>query len=281
MVSEFLYTYFINPIYTGEGYNIYNTLVYAALLLLGLYGVERFLERLEVKIDARLFRSLVPFVILGGLLRGLESYYRATGQGVHAYLVTPGLYIMLTVIAATCLWLSRRMAEEEYDRPLLRMGVILAALGLVPVLSMVAEVLSGGAIDIFTGQPLTLNGKVFVLIWVSAAILSGIILLGAKRIKGLYTSENALIIFGIMLMASSATLGAMLLGYRGEQMLTEAMLSFSPYLYLIFNAAIVLVVLYLLEDTREKNWYWLGKFVILVLGLPHGIHNSIAILMGV
>ncbi len=281
MVSEFIYTYFINPIYTGEGYNIYNTLVYAMFLLVGLYGVERFLEHLEVKIDARLFRSLVPFVILGGLLRGLESYYRATGQGVHAYLVTPGLYIMLTVIAATCLWLSRRMAGEEYDRPLLHMGIVLVALGLAPVLSMVAEVLPGGAIDIFTGQPLTLNGKIFVLIWVSAAILSGIILLGAKRIKGLYTSENALIIFGIMLMASSATLGAMLLGYRGEQMLTEVMLSSSPYLYLIFNAALVLVVLYLLEDARDRNWYWLGKFVILVLGLPHGIHNSIAILMSV
>ncbi|MEE8357911.1 MAG: DUF63 family protein [Candidatus Hydrothermarchaeales archaeon] len=281
MVGEFIYTYFINPIYTGEGYNVYNTLVYAAFLLVGLYGVKRFFERLEVKIDARLFRSLVPFVILGGLLRGLESYYRATGQGVHAYLVTPGLYIMLTVIAATCLWLSHRMAGEEYDRPLFYMGVVLAALGLVPVLSMVAEVLSGGAIDIFTGQPLTLNGKVFVLIWASAAILSGIILLGAKRIKGLYTSENALIIFGIMLMASSATLGAMLLGYRGEQMLTEAMLSSSPYFYLIFNAALVLVVLYLLEDARDQNWYWLGKLTILVLGLPHGIHNSIAILMGV
>jgi len=281
MVGEFIYTYFTNPIYTGEGYNIYNTLVYAAFLLVGLYGVKRFLEHLEVKIDTRLFRSLVPFVILGGLLRGLESYYRATGQGVHAYLVTPGLYIMLTVIAATCLWLSHRIAGEEYDRPLLRVGVVLATLGLVPVLSMIAEVLSGGAIDIFTGQPLTLNGNVFVLIWVSAAIFSGIVLLGAKRIKGLYTSENALIIFGIMLMASSATFGAMLLGYRGEQMLTEAMLSSSPYFYLIFNGALVLVVLYLFEDARDRNWYWLAKLTLLILGLPHGIHNSIAILMGV
>ncbi|MEE8168861.1 MAG: DUF63 family protein [Candidatus Hydrothermarchaeales archaeon] len=281
MVSEFLYKYFIKPIYTGEGYNIYNTLVYAALLLLGLYGVERFLERLEVKIDARLFRALVPFLVLGGELRGIESYYRATGQGVHAYLVTPGLYIMLTTIAAACLWLSRRMAGKEYDRPLFRMGSALAALGLVLVLSKVAEVLSGGARNIFMGQPLALNAEVFALVWVFAVILSGIILLGTKRIKGLYTAENALIIFGIMLMASSATLGATLLGYRGEQMLTEAMLSSSPYLYLIFNVALVLVVLYSLEDDRETNWYWLGKFAILVLGLPHGIHNSIAILMGV
>ncbi len=281
MVGEFIHTYFINPIYTGEGYNIYNTLVYAALLLLGLYGVTRFFEHLKVKIDAKLFRSLVPFVILGGLLRGLESYYRATGQGVHAYLVTPGLYILLTIIAATCLWLSQRMDGEEYDRPLFYMGSALATLGLVLVLSKVAEVLSGGAVDIFMGQSLTLNVEVFALIWVSAVIISGIILLGTKKIKGFYTSENALIIFGIVLMASSATLAATILGYRGEQMLTEAMLSSSPYFYFIFNVAIVIVALYLLEDARDRNWYWLGKFTILVLGLPHGIHNSIAILMGV
>ena len=281
MVSEFLYTYFINPIYTGEGYNIYNTIVYAVLLLIGLYGVMRFIESLDVKIDAKLFRALIPFIVLGGELRGIESFYRATGQGIHAYLVTPGLYIMLTVIAASCLVLSQRIAGEEYDRPLFYMGSALAAFGLVLVLSAVSEVLSGGAVDVFIGQPLTLNTKIFALIWVLAAIFSGIILLGAKRIKGLYTAENALIIFGIMLMASSATLGAMLLGYRGEQMLTEAMLSFSPYLYLIFNGALVLVVLYLIEDARDQSWYWLGKFTILVLGLPHGIHNSIAILIGV
>ncbi len=286
VVSEFIEKYFINPIYTGEGYNIYNTLAYAALLLLGVYMVKRLLEYLEVKIDARLFIATMPFLVLAGELRGLESYYRATGQGVHAYLVTPGLYILIATLATVTLFFGKKLAGDRYDRVMIYLGTIIAAGGFFIVFSKVMDVRSQNAVNVYTGTPLVLNTDVFLGIWILAAVLSAGVLwctrnINAFKVKGMYSRENALIVFGLMLMASSATLGSVSLGYRGEQMFTELLLSSSPYSYLLLNVLIALGALYLIEDSKEESWYWLFKITIFVLGLPHGIHNSIGILMGV
>ncbi len=286
MVWEFIEKYFISPVYTGEGYNIYNTLAYAALLFIGVYFVKRLLEYLEVRMDVRLFIATVPFLVLAGELRGMESYYRAAGQGVHPYLVTPGLYILVTTLAIASLLFGKKFTGDKYDRTMTYLGTAMAAGGFFLVLSKVIGVWSQSVINVYTNTPLVLHTGVFLKIWILAAVLSAVIVWGIKNInvfksKGMYSRENALIIFGLMLMASSATLGSALLGYSGEQMLTDLMLSFSPYSYLLLNIFIVLGALYLIEDSREESWYWLFKITILVLGLPMGIHNSIGILMGV
>ena len=286
MVRQFIENYFINPIYTGEGYNIYNTLVYAALLFLGVYMIKKLLESLKVKMDARLFIATLPFLVLAGELRGLESYYRATGQGVHPYLVTPGLYILITTLAIASLLFGKKFAGDKYDRTMAYLGTAMAAGGFFIVLSKIMGVLSQTAINVYTNTPLVLNTGVFFGIWVLASVLSAGVLwctrnINAFKVKKMYSRENALIVFGLMLMASSATLGSVSLGYSGEQMFTELLLNFSPYSYLLLNVLIALGALYLIEDAREERWYWLFKITILVLGLPHGIHNSIGILMGV
>ena len=46
--DQFLLDYFINPVYTGEGYNVFNTLAYAVGLLVALYALQWGLKKYRI-----------------------------------------------------------------------------------------------------------------------------------------------------------------------------------------------------------------------------------------
>src|SRR3989344_9310669 len=120
---EFLQKYFINPIYTGEGYNIYNTLAYAIILILAAYGVYRLLKKLKIEIDRNFFLGILPFVAMGGALRSLQD----ANTAVNPLFITPIIYITIIFIALASLVFSRLLESHTkfaYYKSWLAIGLI-------------------------------------------------------------------------------------------------------------------------------------------------------------
>lgn len=275
---EFIKRYFIEPIYTSEGYNIYNTAVYGALLLAGAYGIAKLLKRFEVKMDERLFMAALPFVVLGGFLRALEEFARITGAGLlplSALFLTPGIYLLVAVLAIASLTVSVYLRRANYASAMAQMGWLLVLVTL-PLLLYDVLLVSSGSVSGIVFQPF-----VFFLILLLTALvaLAGIAVL--KRVH-LMRRENAIIFAGFAFEVSAVVLATYFLSYTAAQPETRALLGHNPFLYPFFKLGLILGIIYLVEGVpREEEAHWLSKLILLVLGLPMGIHNSLQVLMGV
>ncbi|WP_457555456.1 DUF63 family protein [Candidatus Pyrohabitans sp.] len=283
-IREFLHENFVRPLETGSGYNPYNTVTYGILLIAGAYAVLRLLRRLGVRLDERLFMALVPFVLLGGILRALEEFARVTGSGLvpHTFLLlTPGIYLLVTSITLVSLVLARALRGDEYPTLLIRSGAGLCAIAGAVFLYDVYLVVSGEAVSRFSGEVLKLQPEVFgwILITSSAASL---VLLFPLRKAGMYSGSNALIVWGAAFDAASVSV-ASLVGYTAEQPLTQLMLLAHPLLYPLFKLGLYLLLLYFVEKDvpASEESHWLTKLILLVLSLPMGLHNSLQVLLGV
>lgn len=67
-MENFIYNYFIRPILDHSGYNIVNTLVYAAIAIMAIYAIYRMIKG-RIAIDSRFITSVLCFVLLGSTMR--------------------------------------------------------------------------------------------------------------------------------------------------------------------------------------------------------------------
>ncbi|MFH2100637.1 MAG: DUF63 family protein [Candidatus Micrarchaeota archaeon] len=126
-MENFINDYFIAPIWDHSGYNIVNTLTYAAIAILAVFLIFRIL-RSRIKIDGMFIRSVLCFVLLGSTMRVVTDSidtgaFKAVSQ-VHqlvldshiydyGYLTTsPGIYLVtafLLFVSMAILYRIRRM----------------------------------------------------------------------------------------------------------------------------------------------------------------------------
>ncbi len=71
--TAFIQSYFINPLWDRTGYNIVNTLAYAAVALGALYLIWRQFEKHKVQIDRSFWACALAFVLFGSSLRVLTD----------------------------------------------------------------------------------------------------------------------------------------------------------------------------------------------------------------
>jgi uncharacterized membrane protein len=266
-IRNFIARYFIEPVMSTQGYNIYNTLVYALLFLVGLYLISRLLKRGKIKIDEGLFWSLVPFVFLGGVIRALSQYTFVKGEGLlpmSFWFFTPGIYILIAVITIVSLGISVTLKKE-------RPSIVMYVFGGVPVLIGLSYIFSKAS-----------NYGGFLKV-IGASLIVGILLFGFifKFWQNLISKANALIISGFILDTTTTTIATAFLGYTPEHVMTGLISSANPFLFLPFKLTIILVALYYLEKDLKEGKQWIFKLALLIMGLPHGIHDSLQILMGV
>ena len=107
-MENFIYDYFIDPIWSHSGYNIVNTLAYAAIAIVAVYLIYRILKN-RVPMDRKFVYAILSFVLLGSTLRVVtDSIDTGVMQPVtfihqfvldshiydYGYLtVSPGIYI--------------------------------------------------------------------------------------------------------------------------------------------------------------------------------------------
>lgn len=102
--DQFLWKYFVGPIEadaTGkttdgisEGYNPVNTFCYGLILAGSVYWIFRYLDSKGIKVDERFALALIPYILLGSILRVLEdaSYF---SEPTRYLMISPLIYIIV------------------------------------------------------------------------------------------------------------------------------------------------------------------------------------------
>jgi uncharacterized membrane protein len=112
MISDFIYKYYIDPIKTGQAYNVVDTLTYAIILVIGIYLIYRwmsgpsYMADVGFRFDEKFILATVPYIILGGVLRVIEDTGMITSDW-RFLLITPLIYFVLFFFTISMMYLAR------------------------------------------------------------------------------------------------------------------------------------------------------------------------------
>jgi uncharacterized membrane protein len=113
--DQFLWKYFAGPIEAdakgtpvdgiSEGYNPVNTLCYGLILAGSVYWIYRFLDRKNVSVDERFAIAIIPYVLLGSILRVLEDARFFTAPARYL-MISPLIYLVVGLFTIFLVYLS-------------------------------------------------------------------------------------------------------------------------------------------------------------------------------
>ncbi len=302
-IWQYIYKYYINGIIYDTSYNPVDTLTYAILLGISLFGVLKLLEKLSVEIDTRFMIAVAPYILAGSSLRVIEDLIETvekTGGAVAGsplrvledsfifstplrYLfITPIIYFFVFAVTVGILVLAitleRKGIIKNYYLFFGCAGLVWTAVNIVTLLavSKITNPVPAAAILILG---FTTTGIIYMV-----SRQSGFALLTDKL--------NISILFTHMLDASSTFIGIDWLGYYekhvaptffidtvGNYMSHPALVMY-PLKLLVFIPVLYMLD-YKFDIKKEKKLIAMMKLAILVLGLSPATRNTLRILMGV
>jgi len=280
-VWHYIDKYYLSGIINDTSYNPVDTLTYAIVLGISLFGVLKLLEKLNVKIDAKFMISVTPYIIAGSSLRVLEDLKIFTPPLKYLF-VTPIIYFFMFAVTisvlAIAINLERKRKIRDYHTFFGYAGTALAFLNICALL------VYGNVENAFPAAVILTLG----------IVSTGIVYFISRQLNfALLTDKvNISILFTHLLDASSTFIGMDWLNYYEKHvaptffidlagnftdhpslvMFPLKLLVFIPVLYMLDNK---------LEDEKERKLIGIMKLAILVLGLSPAVRNTLRILMGV
>jgi len=287
MAADFFQTYFIDPIITQgvAGYNIYNTPVYALGFALAAFGAYKLLKKLQIKIDKNFLIGIIPFIVLGSLLRVV----RDGGIINHWILVSPLIYFLIFALATAGLiigvWLHKTAIKYKIKFHSFDYHITWATIGIlldVYALSLLSNlpVASAPALLLIAG---------ITLAWIAAIFFTRFLAVTTAKIKYFYwlTRENASILSVHMFDATSTFVALAFFPNYYEQHVVSGFLIaiLGPWGQFLLKLAVVPIVLYLLdkelakpEERQLRNFL---KIAIVIVGFAPGLRNTLRLGFGV
>lgn len=252
--------YFVKPMVERTGYNIINTLVYAVIALAAAYAIYKLLKRLRIAITERFALAVVPFILLGAVVRVVVD----AGRYPYTLLTTsPGIYVVIAAVTLACVLVSYHF--KRLEKGMLLSGVLLLAsqalLLPVPKNAYAAmSILALAVLGTLAGLAISRLAKVRPGALGSAAVLS-------------HSLDGA-----------ATFIGVSALGYAEQHVLSNAIMGlsgsmFSFYVIKVLFASVA-VPLIANSDLRqdEKNYVLL---LLVIFGLAPGARDALRILGGV
>jgi len=278
-ISQFINTYYLEPIRGDEGYNPVNTLTWAIILGICIFGVFKLLEKLEVKITPRFIASVLPFVLAGSSLRVIEDSPSDIFHPPFSYfLITPNIYFLVFAITVGFLWISIRMQKAGFVKDF---HLTFAGFGLAWFFVNLAVLLHFDNV-VVPYVPLFVIG--------AGTGLTFIFYLVARHFKSsIFTDPLNLSILMVHLMdASSTYIGVDQLGYFEKHVVPTYLINLTGTALVMYPLKLIIFVgvLYVLDtqfedDERSLNLKTLIKMVILILGLSPATRNTIRMMLGI
>ncbi len=270
-MAGFVQTFFIDPITQYGGYNMVNTIVYLAILVVAAFVIFRLLEK-KVKFDFTFALAVLPFVLFGSAARVLEDLrvFPRSANPLEAgfYTITPGIYIavgIFTILALlVSLWLEKRF-QVPFWKPFAAIGLLAAAPFFAYDLSRL-QVLQGFA-------------EVIVL----AVVLSAIVWLAMKHWKPLFGKEklNLLAICGQALDGSATFVATQFYSCGEQHVVSNIVLQYAPWLFPVLKVLLIAAVVYLLdEEVKNENARGYIKVVLIILGFAPGLRDLLTLAVG-
>jgi uncharacterized membrane protein len=278
-ISQFINTYYLDPIRTDSGYNPVNTFTWALILGICIFGILRLLEKLEVKITPRFIASVLPFVLAGSSLRIFADSPAGLVHPPLSYLlITPNIYFLVFAVTIGCLWLSIRLQKTGLIKDF---HLIFAGFGLLWFFANIIILLHFHKV-VAAYVPLFVIGA-------GTGLTFACYLLARHLKSSMFTDPLNLSILLAHLMDASATyIGIDKLGYFSKHVvptyliqLTGTALVMYPLKLIIFVGVIYLLDTQFEDDRQSSNMKMLIKMVVLILGLSPATRDTIRMMLGI
>jgi len=279
MIREFLYKYYIDPIRYGQPYTLVDTLTYALILIAAVYIDYRGLRRYKIAVDDELVLATMPFVVLGGLLRGVED----TGMIASDFrflLITPLIFFTIFAVAAVSLFLGK-LAENA--------GLVARYSRVYGGAGIAACIVAGAALIWFglteTKIALDVLAAILALASVSSLALWALLVYGAKWD---YASNifYKLLIFGHMLDASATSYGIEIhpIRYVEQHVVGSGLIEATGTAFSMFLLKIVVIIpaIYILEQYRREGNPGLWHLILLAMitvGMAPGVRDMVRMVL--
>jgi len=280
-VWHYIDKYYINGIINDTSYNVVDTLTYAIVLGISLFGVLKLLERLNVEIDSRFMISVTPYIIAGSSLRVLEDS-RVFTPPLKYLFVTPLIYFFMFAVTVSVLAIAMNLERKgkirDYHTFFGYAGAAWAFLNIGALLAVD---------DIQNPIPAA-------VILILGIVTTGIIYFISRQFNFTLLTDkvNISILFAHLLDASSTFIGIDWLNYYEKHVaptffidLAGNLTSHPALVMYPLKLLVFIPVLYMLdnqfETEKEKKLIGIMKLAILVLGLSPATRNTLRILMGV
>jgi len=265
----------------GSTYTVFQTILYALLVLLGLYILYRCLKKADIPIDTPLILTGLSYIILGGLLRVVED----TGMVPEPWwilFVTPQVYILTLIFAVVMLFISYQLQKKRvvisYTTPFLLGGVIssLIAAGFLVWFGFTQ------ATDVDLG-----SGIAVFLIAAAAAAALWAVLRYLFRWEYINEPLYLVLIAGHMLDASATSYALEFKGYIEQHVLGSTLIELTgtPYVMFALKIAVLIPAVWVLEKFRKEEgmesiWH-LVLLAMIVVGLAPGLRDVLRMVLGI
>jgi uncharacterized membrane protein len=279
MISEFITTYYIDPIRYGQPYNIVDTLTYAVILIVAVFLIYRWIDRTGFPVDGKFVLATVPFVIFGGLLRVVEDTGFITSD-LHLLLVTPLIFFVMFFFTIAALFISRTLE---------RAGIIASYHTGYAGIGAISCILAAAFLAWF-GFTYTQVSVSILLIILALAIVTSCAVWGFMRyvIKWEYASDPlyCVLIFGQLLDASATSYGIDLhsIVYTEAHIVGGALIAWTGTAFSMFplKLAVLFPAVYILQLYRKEAppvlWH-LILLAMIIVGFGPGVRGMVRMVL--
>ena len=266
-VMDFFQTYFITPIQINGNYNLINSIIYALIALIFLYGIYKILDKQKIEIDFKFFLAVLPFVFLGSFARSLVDFDKLP---YSFWTVSPGIYLTIAGIFLAVLALSIFL-QKTINIWYWQISLIIGSIILVGLVSYVFLLIKL--------HNLLFGGAVIGLAILASAILYFIF----KKLKLAWAQGLSFIMFPAHMLDASSTFIAVDFLNAVEKhplpVLVNTLANTAAIMYILKLIVLIPVAYILYKDIEDKNMRNFFIITIAVLGLAEGLRNLISILI--
>ena len=266
----------------ASNYSVILTIIYALLVIAGLYILYRWLKRIKVPIDAKFILIGVIYVVLGGILHVVGDT-RLVPDPWEFLMETPQVYILVLIFAMIALYVSilleRHHKVISYSTPFMLTGIIasVAAFSVLVGFGLTGPV---GKFDI---------PAAVVVILLGALATVGVWALLRFVFRWKYVSDPLYItLLASHFLDASATGYAISVhpkGYIEQHVLGSGLIELTGTGYVMFALKFVVLVIaiWVLEKFRSQEgmgpiWH-LVIFAMIVVGLGPGVRDLLRMVL--
>jgi len=292
-INEFINSYFTRPVYDRSGYNMVNTVAYALVALFFAFLFFKILKKEKVKLDSKFVLRVIPFILLGSIVRvvtdatgdvaaGIPNRFLTNSStlfgvygivgGLHIYdysfiTTTPGIYVVVGLLAFLSILIFNRMRRMELLPKFAFLLLIPHVLLLLPLMENWPHLL-------------------LVLLLAVIGLFSGKLIL--ERMKLRPDLPQLIVVFSHSLDGAASYVAIELFGggtaYFEQHVLSGALGVFFGTMLAFYVVKVLFssIAVYLVEgsqDNREEKNYLL--LLLIIFGLAPGVRDALRLLAGV
>ncbi|MGV8084851.1 MAG: DUF63 family protein [Candidatus Bilamarchaeum sp.] len=276
-MEDFIYKYYVEPIWTKTGYNPINTITYAALAIVALFVLYNYFKG-KINWNKKTILDIMPFVLIGSTYRvvtdSIDSGKFLPITPIHKWIleshifdygyftVTPGIYIVVAAFLVASIIILRKLNKIEH---LGKVGLALGIPGILLLLPFMSYWIYTIPIILMATVPAFIAGKYWKLDEIGHTVIFSQALDGAatffvieifSKISGIQYFEQHVF---------SAGIGS-IFGYLGFYLLK-------------LGLGIAAAKLIKDEKTSEEQKSFIS-LIIIIMGLAPGIRDILRMMVG-